>query len=57
MVAIYNADDVVIDIKYAEVSGGKAAADTTQSAAKYAKIFVWESGMKPKAVPERVTVQ
>ena len=57
MVAIYNADDVVIDIKYAEVSGGKAAADTTQSAAKYAKIFVWESGMKPKAAPERVTVQ
>ena len=57
MVAIYNADDVVIDIKYAEVSGGKAATDTTQSAAKYAKIFVWESGMKPKAAPERVTVQ
>lgn len=57
MVAIYNADDMVIDIKYAEVSGGKAAADTTQSAAKYAKIFVWESGMKPKAAPERVTVQ
>ena len=57
MVAIYNADNVVIDIKYAEVSGGKAAADTTQSAAKYAKIFVWESGMKPKAAPERVTVQ
>ena len=57
MVAIYNADDVVIDIKYAEVSGGKAATDTTQSTAKYAKIFVWESGMKPKAAPERVTVQ
>ena len=57
MVAIYNADDMVIDIKYAEVSGGKAAADTTQSTAKYAKIFVWESGMKPKAAPERVTVQ
>ena len=57
MVAIYNADDMVIDIKYAEVSGGKAATDTTQSAAKYAKIFVWESGMKPKAAPERVTVQ
>ncbi len=57
MVAIYNADDMVIDIKYAEVSGGKAAVDTTQSTAKYAKIFVWESGMKPKAAPERVTVQ
>lgn len=57
MVAIYNADDVVIDIKYAEVSGGKAETDTTQSTAKYAKIFVWESGMKPKAAPERVTVQ
>ncbi len=57
MVAIYNADDVVIDIKYAEVSGGKAAVDTTQSTAKYAKIFVWDSEMKPKAAPERVTVQ
>lgn len=57
MVAIYNADDMVIDIKYAEVSGGKAATDTTQSTTKYAKIFVWESGMKPKAEPERVAVQ
>lgn len=57
MVAIYNADDVVIDIKYAEVSGGKAAVDTTQSTAKYAKIFVWDGEMKPKAAPERVTVQ